>query len=72
MKAKKIIFRTGAIICETISVIFRIVELPAMLVSASLEAMGDKAHDTAMKTINAANKCVTETPAHKNLPRCGF
>lgn len=46
MKAKKIIYITGAVICSTLAIIFRTVALPIALAYDALDAMANTSNET--------------------------
>ena len=47
MKAKKIIYTIGAVICSTLAIIFRTVTLPIALTYDALDAMANTSNETA-------------------------
>lgn len=46
MKAKKIIYITGAVICSALAIIFRTVALPIALAYDALDAMANTSNET--------------------------
>lgn len=46
MKAKKIIYITGAIVCSALTIIFRTVALPIALAYDALDAMANTSNET--------------------------
>lgn len=47
MKAKKIIYIIGAVVCSTLAIIFRTVALPVALAYDALDAMANTSNDAA-------------------------
>nr|DAJ08945.1 MAG TPA: hypothetical protein [Caudoviricetes sp.] len=47
MKAKKIVYIIGAVVCSTLAIIFRTVALPIALAYDALDAMANTSNDAA-------------------------